>query len=60
MCKTWSRIRMRIGIILMPIRIRIWTGINLEIRDRIRIGIKTMSIYNTACYRRSIAIFKQR
>ncbi len=27
MCETWGRIRMRIGIILMPIRIRIWISI---------------------------------
>jgi hypothetical protein len=39
---------MRIGIILMPILIRIqiliWIGISMEIR--IRIGIKTVPIHN--------------
>jgi hypothetical protein len=34
---------MRIGIVLMLIRVRIWIGINMEIG--IRIGIKTMSIH---------------
>jgi hypothetical protein len=43
MLKTLARIHMRIGIILMPIRIRI--GIDMEIR--IRISIKTMPIHNT-------------
>jgi hypothetical protein len=46
MCKTWgSRTRMRIGIVLMSIRIRIQilTGINIEIW--IQNGIKT--IHNT-------------
>ncbi len=42
MCNALGRIHMRIGIVLMPIRI----GINMEIR--IRIGIKTMLIHNTA------------
>jgi hypothetical protein len=32
------------GIILFPIRIRVWIGINIEIQ--IRIGIKTMPIHN--------------
>jgi hypothetical protein len=35
---------MRIGIVLMPVRIRIWIGINMEIR--IRMGTKTMPIHN--------------
>jgi hypothetical protein len=30
MCETWGRIRMRIGIMLMPIRIRI--GTTLDVR----------------------------
>ncbi len=34
-CKIWGRIRMWIGIVLMPIRIRIWIGILMEIRIRI-------------------------
>jgi hypothetical protein len=46
MCKTWGRIRMWIGIVLMLIRICI--GINVEIR--IRIGIKTMPIHNTVFF----------
>jgi hypothetical protein len=36
---------MRIGTMLMPILIRIWIGINTEIR--FLIGIKTMQIYIT-------------
>ncbi len=40
MCKNWGTIRMWIGIVsLMPIRIRIWIGIKVEIR--IEIGIKS-------------------
>jgi hypothetical protein len=46
MCKTWGRIRTRIGIVLMPIRIRI--GINMAIWIRIRIGVRTLPIHNTA------------
>jgi len=42
--KTWVRICIWIGIVLMPIRI--WIGIKTE--SRIRIGINTMPIYNTA------------
>jgi hypothetical protein len=37
---------MWIGIVLMPIRIRILIGIKMGIR--IRIGINTMPIHNTA------------
>jgi hypothetical protein len=37
MCKTWGRIRMLIGIILMPIWI--WIDIKIDIRIRTRIGI---------------------
>jgi hypothetical protein len=37
---------MRIGIVLMPIRIR-WIGIYIEFRILIRIGINTMPIHNT-------------
>ncbi len=47
MCKTWAKIHTRIGIVLMPIRIWIWIGINMELWNRIRISIKTMPIYNT-------------
>jgi hypothetical protein len=36
---------MRIGIVLMPFRIRIWIGNNMEIQ--ILIGIKTLPIRNT-------------
>ncbi len=46
MCKSSGGIRMRIGIVLMPIRILIRIGINMEIR--IRIGIKMMPIHKTA------------
>ncbi len=51
MCETWSSIYMRIGIILMPIRIWIWiwVGINMKIWIRIGIGIKRMSIHSTLC-----------
>ncbi len=58
MCETWGRIRMRKGIILMPIRIRvrIWVGINMEIR--IRVGIKTMPIHDNAPYQRDPKIYK--
>jgi hypothetical protein len=43
MCKTWGRIRMRIGIVLMSIRIRIWIGINIRNSDQDpEIGIKTI------------------
>jgi hypothetical protein len=40
---------MWIGIILMPvgIRIRIWIGIKLEMRIRIQVGINTKRIRNT-------------
>jgi hypothetical protein len=48
MCKTWGKIRMRIGIVLMPIRIRIRIGIKMEIR--ILIGMITMPINNTVFY----------
>ncbi len=37
---------MRIGIVLMPTRIRIWIGFNMEIRIRIR-------IHNTAFFKRT-------
>jgi hypothetical protein len=48
MCENGGRIRIRIGIILMPIgiRIQIWISISKEIL--IQIGIKTMPIHNTA------------
>ncbi len=47
MCETWSRIRMRIGIILMPFGIRIrWISIKMEILIRLGISIKTMLIHN--------------
>jgi hypothetical protein len=38
MCETWVRISMNIGIILIPIRI--WIGINMEIRILNQIGYK--------------------
>jgi hypothetical protein len=41
---------MRIGIILMPIRIRIRIGIYINMEIRIRIGINTMPIYTTGRY----------
>jgi hypothetical protein len=46
MCETWGRVRMRIGIILMLIRILILNldGISMEIR--FRVGIKLMPIHN--------------
>jgi hypothetical protein len=47
LCKTWGKIRKRIGIVLMLIRIRICIGINMEIRIRTPIDIKTMPIHNT-------------
>ncbi len=40
---------MSIGIILMPIRIRIWIGINME--TRVLIGIQTMQIHNSVTNR---------
>ncbi len=43
MCRTLGRICMRIGIVLISIRIR--NGIHVEIW--IRVGIKTMPIHNT-------------
>jgi len=48
MCKTLGRIRMWIGIVFMPIRIRIWIGIKIEIRSWF--SIKTMPIFNTEYY----------
>jgi hypothetical protein len=50
MCKTWIRLRMWIGIILMPTRIRIGIKMEIWIRIRIGIGIKTMPINNTEFY----------
>jgi hypothetical protein len=47
MCKTLGRIRMWIGIVLMPIRIRIRISIKMEIRSRIQIGIKARPIHST-------------
>ncbi len=51
MCKTQGRIRIPhvIGIVLMPIRlrIRIWIGIKMDIWIRIRADINTMPIHNT-------------
>jgi len=51
MLKNWGRIRMRTGIVFMPIRIplRVWIGINMEILIRIQVGIKTVSIHTTVC-----------
>ncbi len=45
--KTWGRIRMSIGIVVMPIQIRIWIWIGINMEIWFRIGIKTMPIHNT-------------
>jgi hypothetical protein len=50
MCKSWHRIRILIGTVLISIRFRIqiWIGTTMEIR--IRIDIKTIPIHNTVPY----------
>ncbi len=54
------RILIRICIILIPIRIRIWISINMEIRIWIPIAIKTMPICNSAYFtvRTKIKLFQ--
>ena len=60
MCKPLDRILMWIGsaLFLMPFQIRIWVGIKMEIRIRIRISNKTMPIHNNALNRLS-QVFKK-
>jgi hypothetical protein len=54
MCQTWVASAWEwAGIILMPIPIRIWNSIDMEIWMWIRIGINTMLIHNTGMYRTS-------
>ncbi len=55
MCKTLDKILMWIVIVLMPFQIRIWNGIKMEIRIR----IKTTPIQNNAFNRLLLLLFNR-